>query len=358
MVKKLSKYIEIKTDNNDKKIWNKYCKKFIDKPLHNILPPTRRIIVIGDIHGDWDRLLDTLQLAGVINKKKPCKWIGGDTVVVQVGDQIDRTRIVENHEYIINDENSDIKILKYFTQLHNKALKYGGAVYSLFGNHELMNVMGDMRYVSPANIKDFNNYKIKNKIIKNGLDARKFAFKPGNKIAQFLACTRLGVLTIGSNLFVHAGIVPELAKKHTIGSINRIIRDWLLNNFIHDSAELSKILLAEDYSPFWTRIMGSLNQDEYFENSYCKNIEENVLEVWNKKMNLKIGYIFIGHTPTFQYNKSINSICNGKIWRTDIGLSKAFDHPDFNGKEYLSPARKPAVVEILNDKYIKVLHLP
>jgi len=84
-----------------------------------------------------------------------------------------------------------------------------------------MNVKGDMRYVSYENVKDFDNYeKPDGKIIKDGMEARKWAFSPGNPIANFLGCTRQLSLIIGSNLFVHAGVVPQIAKnmgkKHLI----------------------------------------------------------------------------------------------------------------------------------------------
>ena len=48
------------------------------------------------------------------------------------------------------------------TALHSKAQQHDGAVYSLMGNHELLNVMGDMTYVSHENIKEFTNYRTKN----------------------------------------------------------------------------------------------------------------------------------------------------------------------------------------------------
>ena len=71
------------------------------------------------------------------------RWSGGNTIVVQLGDQIDNLR--NNPDY---DEPSDIKILKFMTDLHNQAQKEKkGAVYSLLGNHEIMNTK-DLRYVS------------------------------------------------------------------------------------------------------------------------------------------------------------------------------------------------------------------
>ena len=90
------------------------------------------------------------------------EWIGGDTVIVQVGDQIDSCRYdglntcndPTNYEF---DEPHDINILYFMTALHKKAAAKGGAVYSLMGNHELMNVRGDLSYVSHSNIQYFNN---------------------------------------------------------------------------------------------------------------------------------------------------------------------------------------------------------
>ena len=79
-------------------IWNEKCKT--SDVLPNVLPPVERIIVIGDIHGDMNVLLECLEKANVINTKiynntkkyNDIKWIGNDTVIVQVGDQIDSCR--------------------------------------------------------------------------------------------------------------------------------------------------------------------------------------------------------------------------------------------------------------------------
>ena len=58
--------------------------------MPSTLPPTNRILVLGDIHGDFNMLIKLLRKGNVINKSN--KWIGKDTVVVQVGDQIDSCR--------------------------------------------------------------------------------------------------------------------------------------------------------------------------------------------------------------------------------------------------------------------------
>ena len=212
--------LEDYTDHEFKRLLATQCSLYNITEQPSIIPNVNRIIVIGDIHGDIEMTFKSLELAKVIDKNQ--KWIGGDTVVVQVGDQIDRCRydgITPCHyeNATKNDEHSDIRILKFFTKLHNQAQKYGGAVYSLLGNHELMNVNGDMRYVSYKGLRGFDNYKKQDgTIISNGMDARAHAFAPGNDLSNFLACTRQVALIIGSNLFVHAGILPHIAKKYKI----------------------------------------------------------------------------------------------------------------------------------------------
>lgn len=291
----------------------------------------KRIVVIGDLHGDYKTTIDVLLLSNVINNN--IDWIGGDNIVVQVGDQIDRCRPINDRtDCDYNDEDSDIKILKLFTKLDKQARKYGGYVISLLGNHEIMNVMGNMDYVSNMGIKGFDNYKDPktNITIKDGLVARKHAFSIGNEYANFLACTRLGVVVIGSHIFAHAGILPESINEHKINNVydlyklNDAIKNWLLgytNEFI-------------DGDPiFWTRIYGS----NFVSTSICDNAKK-ILSL------LKIGKMIVGHTP----QDNINNTCDGTIWRIDTGMSRAFN-------SLISKINRVQVLEILNDNIYNIL---
>lgn len=339
------------TDSSEfKKIWTQQCGKYNIDEQPSILPAADRIIVIGDLHGDINTTIDSLVLAKVIDKKY--NWIGGRTVIVQVGDQIDRCRFdgvnsCNQPGITHNDEDSDIKILHFFTDLHRKAQLAGGAVYSLLGNHELMNVEGDMRYVSHAGIQGLNNHITEDKkVIKDGMEARKYLFTPGNPVSNFLACTRQVAIIIGSNLFVHAGILPHIADKYKIQDINKLMSLYLLNKLTDDN-DYNKIFKNYEASPLWTRKIGKLGLDA-FKSKYTKSISDNTCDEILSPLtkNYKVQNIYVGHTPLLE--SGITSICNDKIWLTDYGGSKAFD-------KYSNSVRDVQVLEILNDNKFNIL---
>ena len=90
----------------------------------------------------------------------------------------------DNDDSLCEDEGSDLKIICLFNNLHNQAQLYGGACLSILGNHELMNVDGDFRYVSPREFREFGNYFKGSKSLKNskfpfGYIERKMAFECG-----------------------------------------------------------------------------------------------------------------------------------------------------------------------------------
>jgi len=337
----MNKYLEYLSDFND--IWNEKCSNYDNLP--NILPATGRIVVLGDIHGDFSVLIECLKKAKVIDSNK--KWIGGETIIVQVGDQIDSCRYngvnscndPETFKLSHNIDNAhDITVLKYMTELHNMAKDSGGAVYSLLGNHELMNVMGDMTYVSHKNIMEFTNYKMTDgTIIKDGMMARKHLFSPGNKIANFLACTRKIALIIGSNLFVHAGIVPEISEKYNINDLNQLVTLFLLNELKNPDV-FQDIFISGKYSPLWTRSFGTNKSS-----NECNKLMAPLINLY------KVGRIIVGHTP--QLNKGINSICEDQVYLVDVGMPDAFNQFDQEkiNTGIKSKYREAQVLEILDD---------
>jgi hypothetical protein len=325
------------------------CLNYPDTPT--IIPEKKRVIVFGDIHGDYDLAIDLLKLAKVIEiKNDKIEWIGFDTVVIQIGDQIDSCRPNNNKkcsdiDATYNDEPLDIKILLLFTELDILARKHGGMVISLLGNHELMNAQGDTRYVSYRNIEDVG-----------GKEERHKLFSPGNSIGVMLGCTRKSAVIIGSNLFVHAGIINGLIKELNISDatnledINNKVKNWFLGLIKID--EMKTIFSTSDNGMFWTRILGNIKPNIDYSNSICIDNLSYVLELFN------IDNIIIGHTPqAFIYNSGINSTCSNKIWRVDHGCSKAFNFfdSDFINTGIKNKNREVQILEIINNTQFNII---
>ncbi|MEP6961337.1 MAG: metallophosphoesterase, partial [Acidobacteriota bacterium] len=91
-----------------------------------------RIVALGDVHADIARFTGVLRQAGLIDPAN--HWSGGQTHLVLCGDMIDR------------GSNSK-QVLDLVMALEPEALKAGGRVHALLGNHEAMNMLGDLRYV-------------------------------------------------------------------------------------------------------------------------------------------------------------------------------------------------------------------
>lgn len=316
-----------------KKQFYKLCPGYTYVPTE--YPPVKRIVVFGDLHGDYNLVVKLLKFAGLAEfRTNYVKWTGSDTYVVQLGDQIDLSR----GKKIEDDEDSDVKIMLLFNNLHEQATLCGGAVISLLGNHELMNIMGNMTYVSEKGKNDFryNEYA--------GESGRIEAFKPGNDLAKMMACTRLPAVIIGNFIFIHGGLIDSNMEKNGITcredleKIANLLRQWMLNKLSQD--KVKKYLFDTD-SIFWERYLGTLPSQLDIDDEKCVNSTSNVFKL------LKVGHIIIGHTP----QRTPNKTCGDGVWRIDTAPSKGFrelDRINGNSSRYLS------YLEILYNKQIEV----
>ena len=99
-----------------------------------------RVVAVGDVHGAYDELVAILEESDLVDDE--LQWIGGGTHLVMLGDIADRgPRPQACFDLVI--------------RLQQEALASGGRLHFLLGNHEIMNLVGDLRYVSD---EDFTSY--------------------------------------------------------------------------------------------------------------------------------------------------------------------------------------------------------
>ena len=252
----------------------------------------QRLIAIGDVHGDLDATKRALRLAGAIDSED--RWIGGELVVVQTGDQLDRG----------DDEQA---IMDLFELLIIQAKEAGGAFHVLNGNHELMNARLDLRYVTPGGFKDFED-ALEVDLNATELEsyepqkrARVAAFRPGGVYAQKLA-RRNTVVVVGDTVFAHGGVLPKHVD-YGLERMNSEIRAWLRGEL--DSYEP----VHQRDSPTWVRDFSrDTDRDD------CRRLDEMLT-----KLNVK--RLVVGHTVQ---KEGITSACDQKVWRIDVGMSRHY----------------------------------
>jgi len=348
-------------ESKDMQIWKKYCDTAY---MPTIMPAQDRIIAIGDIHGDLALALRILEKASVITiTGNLVRWIGKNTHVVQVGDQLDGCK---PQQYKCNDPNSvkenshssynkktpeDIAVLEFFTALDRKARKQGGRVISLLGNHEIMNSSGNVNYVAYDDLQKTKNlFPINDS--RTPTEQRKHIFAPGNKYAAHMACNRLSSVIIGSFLFVHGGLTPSILQNMNIRNredfyrINCYVRKWLLG--LVNTKNVNNILSSIEYSFFWSRLLAKIPTDAALDEPDCNKYVKETLDI------LHLKGLIIGHTPQFEKRAGINSSCNESVWKIDTGSSYAFDKFD-SGKQKYKNYRNAQALEIINDKDIKII---
>lgn len=100
------------------------------------------IIAIGDMHGDYQAYESLMLSAGLMNAKGD--WSGGNIIFVQTGD--------------IPDRGPDtLRIIHSLQKLEKQAPRSGGEVIPLVGNHEAMNMVGNLKYTHPGEYAAFAN---------------------------------------------------------------------------------------------------------------------------------------------------------------------------------------------------------
>ncbi|HEV8131962.1 MAG TPA: metallophosphoesterase [Acidobacteriota bacterium] len=274
-----------------------------------------RIVAIGDVHGAYDSFVELLQKTGLIDKR--LNWTGGETHLVQTGDVVDRGP-------------DSRKALKLLMSLEKQAAKTNGAVHALIGNHEAMNIYGDLRYVSAeeyASYRTQDSPLLLDRLLKKeiaqkrtadpSLDLDKFrqewhAKHPLGFVERLLAFAKEGefgdwlrghnaIVQVNDIIFLHGGIGPKYAGQ-AIPSMNNRIRAEL-----NDFSLLDGGITADGEGPLWYRELAQGTLDTTAVNSIFQQ--------------LGVSRMVIGHTvmPT------VTSRYDGRIWCIDTGMLKIYN---------------------------------
>tara|TARA_R110001583_G_scaffold10417_7_gene47891 strand:+ start:6742 stop:8130 length:1389 start_codon:yes stop_codon:yes gene_type:complete len=240
------------------------------------------VFVVGDIHGQFDRLINNLQTHGVIDNQLRWNWNKGHLVFV--GDIFDRG-------------NKVTETLWFIYRLEQEAEKAGGQVHITFGNHELMVLNKDNRYIA----SDYKN--LCNNL---GLDYDAL-FHPNSVLGEWLR-SKNSMTKINDVLFVHGGISKKQVDSGiSLEQVNSLMRQYLLaGSNAENEEEYTQIL--KSFGPFWYR-------GYFMDRSKYKKITEVELDGILEKLN--VSKIVVGHTE----NEILSASFNGKIIDVNIPLA-------------------------------------
>jgi hypothetical protein len=177
------------------------------------------LYVVGDVHGEYDRLRRLLHNAGLVDQE--ARWSGGNSHVVFLGDIFDRGDDVT-------------KTLWFMYRLEREARAAGGGSHVVLGNHETMIFTEDLRYVSPKELLVARLH---------GVSYRELFDIRETELGKWLA-SRPAVMWIDGALLAHGGVVPEI-RPHSVPAVNDSMRSFLAEDLFYRWADSTMAFTAD-----------------------------------------------------------------------------------------------------------------
>ena len=300
-------------------------------------PAPARIVAVGDLHGDYSAWLDIAHDARLIDARG--RWAGGKTTLVQLGDVTDRAP-------------DSLKIIRSLQQLAKQAPRSGGKVVVVLGNHEAMNLLGDLRYTTPGEFAAFAgtqsaerrerayaanksvieaSYRAKDPTLSEtaihaawiaatplGWVEHRLAWKPDGELGRW-ATRNPAIVKIGDTLFVHGGISAEYSEM-PIDVINRRARDAM--TAMDDNP---KSILNDPLGPLWYRGLAGPDPEADAERAAAPRPRPTIdQELTTVLSAYGARRLVIGHTPSL----AGIAITNGdRLIRIDTGISRFYGGP-------------------------------
>lgn len=254
------------------------------RPARDTWSGVPRILALSDIHGEYDALIAFLQHAGVVDSVG--RWTWGNGHLVLVGDVVDRgARVTE--------------CLWFLHGLEQEAERAGGRVHLVLGNHEVMVMRDDLRYVHERYTTGIARYV--------GVRYQDL-FGPDMELGRWLRSKPV-VLKLNDLLFVHGGLAPELAARGLdVAKLNAIGRASVdLTSVALTFSDLPKLVFGST-GPLWYR--GYLYA---MDGRYAATTSEEldtVLAFYGAKS------VVIGHTDIGQ----VMRLHDGRVYAIDVSL--------------------------------------
>ena len=278
------------------------------------LPRTQRLVAIGDLHADIESARRAFRMAGATDERDA--WIGGNLIVVQMGDLIGRGT-------------DDRAVLEFVLDLQDKAKAAGGTLHVLLGNHEVFAARPDHRWVDPAAFEAF--VKIPGLNLKHpqvaalpAMERPRFAaLMPGGHYSKRLA-TFPAVIRIGKTVFAHGGVLPHWAR-YGIDRVNGEVAAWLSGRTAEPPSTLGLDDGSGDDGVMWSRHF-AVDWDKG-----CDVLTESLGILGAERM-------IVAHTV----QQKITPRCNERAWAIDVGISRYY-------------GGTLQVLEIIDDRTVRVI---
>lgn len=229
-------------------------------------PLPRSIAALSDIHGNYPAMVTLLVNQGILSRD--LRWTFGAGHLVVAGDMVDRGAQVTEIFWLLRS-------------LERQSRAAGGGVHVLLGNHELMDMKGDLRYL---------NAKYRALPL-----ATPFLLGPDTEAGRWLRSLPV-MVRLGDVLFVHGGVSPRLSEAFPdLESVNAAAGNAL--------PKAKKALLGED-GPLWYR--GQVLEPR-----------DTPAQVEASLRPFKARTLVVGHTTLTH----VTAIQPGRVYAIDAGLS-------------------------------------
>ena len=238
------------------------------------------VAAVSDFHGQYDLMLQLLTNNKIINTDK--SWGFGDGHLVITGDIFDRGDKVT-------------EILWFLYDLEQQAEAAGGKIHLTLGNHEVMILNGDLRYLN-------DKYITTSKVLNIAFEQ---LFNKNSILGSWLRSKPV-LVKVNNNLFAHGGFHPSLAKEnHSLAEINTAFKNNLIKAELNEPRSGWGKYLHKSNGPIWYR--------GYFKDDGASSQE---IDLLLKHFDVK--HIIVGHTS----QKQIESRHQGRVIAIDSSIKK------------------------------------